>query len=712
VIVGVEVDHVVDLSKEIDVISDEAFDFIVAPLAHPLNERQVFGGDKSFLSQNLPFTRSDMIMAGQDWRAMVIGRVSSWIRPDSANAKIRDNSIKILEQEVSWASHLGITACILPQMGESSANYSRAVLSLLSKTHGLHQWVQVPIIPHEVDLALRNKKLAIQAKEAALNATQPKTSIPGMTPTAMPSSSSASTTSAKLVSKSKGEAVEVSAEDAVKTWESWNRFRLQCHHHAKLGVALELTENMPSLVEQARWFAEPLKAVLIPTRIFITNSKGAPVLSSAHVAFLHKVFLHNVQVIITGSPVHGSPASRGIYQQYITHVFSKTPALSKADSFCQSYWDYLQDPLQPLMDNLESATYEVFERDPVKYQQYEDAIYRAILDISKRKKETISQKKREHDEANETEKIVSGEVASETKPLSKASSSASTSSAGWKLDEMLVVMVVGAGRGPIVEAAMRAEQRAKIPIKLYALDKNPNALVTMRSKQLTSERWKMVNIVHQDMREWIAPEYADILVSEMLGSFGDNELSPECLQGAERLIEPNHGISIPAWYTSFLAPISTCKLWNELSVQYESNKAFETSYVVKLHNFFELETPKPVFTFSHPSPTPFNNNRYISLEFEAPTSTLLHGFSGYFDCCLYKDVHISIEPKSHTTDMVSWFPIWFPLKTPITVKKGDRISIHIWRYSGGGKVWYEWSFSNPISSPIHNPGGRSCAIGL
>ena len=95
VIVGVEVDHVVDLSKEIDVISDEAFDFIVAPLAHPLNERQLVHGDASFVSQILPFTRSDLIMPGQDWRAMVIGRVSTWIRPDSANSKIRDNSIKV-----------------------------------------------------------------------------------------------------------------------------------------------------------------------------------------------------------------------------------------------------------------------------------------------------------------------------------------------------------------------------------------------------------------------------------------------------------------------------------------------------------------------------------------------------------------------------------------------------------------------------------------
>lgn len=42
------------------------------------------------------------------------------------------------------------------------------------------------------------------------------------------------------------------------------------------------------------------------------------------------------------------------------------------------------------------------------------------------------------------------------------------------------------------------------------------------------------------MREWKAPELADILVSELLGSFGDNELSPECLDGAQAFLKGKH----------------------------------------------------------------------------------------------------------------------------------------------------------------------------
>lgn len=39
------------------------------------------------------------------------------------------------------------------------------------------------------------------------------------------------------------------------------------------------------------------------------------------------------------------------------------------------------------------------------------------------------------------------------------------------------------------------------------------------------------------MRTVQLPEPVDVLVSELLGSFGDNELSPECLDGAMRLLK-------------------------------------------------------------------------------------------------------------------------------------------------------------------------------
>jgi protein arginine N-methyltransferase 5 len=55
---------------------------------------------------------------------------------------------------------------------------------------------------------------------------------------------------------------------------------------------------------------------------------------------------------------------------------------------------------------------------------------------------------------------------------------------------------------------------------------------------LKNDEWgDRVEIIAKDMRDWDAPEKADILVSELLGSIGDNELSPECLDGAQKFLK-------------------------------------------------------------------------------------------------------------------------------------------------------------------------------
>ena len=50
-----------------------------------------------------------------------------------------------------------------------------------------------------------------------------------------------------------------------------------------------------------------------------------------------------------------------------------------------------------------------------------------------------------------------------------------------------VVMVVGAGRGPLVEASIRAATRAGVEIRLFAVEKNPNAVFTCVALARTAE---------------------------------------------------------------------------------------------------------------------------------------------------------------------------------------------------------------------------------
>ena len=48
-------------------------------------------------------------------------------------------------------------------------------------------------------------------------------------------------------------------------------------------------------------------------------------------------------------------------------------------------------------------------------------------------------------------------------------------------------MVVGAGRGPLVRRALASAKAAQRKIKVYAVEKNPNAVVTLQAQQ--DEDW-------------------------------------------------------------------------------------------------------------------------------------------------------------------------------------------------------------------------------
>lgn len=121
----------------------------------------------------------------------------------------------------------------------------------------------------------------------------------------------------------------------------------------------------------------------------------------------------------------------------------------------------------------------------------------------------------------------------------------------------LVVMVLGAGRGPLVSAAIKAEGTLRhrrnndaICFRLFAVEKNENAIVTL--KFMNDTYWRQrVRVVCSDMRSFRPDFQADIVISELLGSFGDNELSPECLDGARHIMKPTT-INIPQSYTSYL----------------------------------------------------------------------------------------------------------------------------------------------------------------
>ncbi|KAL5020885.1 hypothetical protein ScPMuIL_000040 [Solemya velum] len=612
-----------DINTALDSACKAGFDFVCLPIVNPRYKREFICGPAK--SRPGPLTRSDLALTSSDWNTLIVGKISPWIQVDSCVPHIQRNSEAALKQELVFASHLGMPAILITLKNQRIANLARCLSEhLILNMFQQQYWIQVPLI------SMRDQK-------------------------------------ERLTEDLDDTMDNILLDD---TWEWWHTFRTLCDNNKRVGVALELSADLPSEDVLDRWLAEPIKAVVVPTSLFLTNKKGYPVLSKAHQAYVRKLLKMDIQIILTGVDRH---PDKGIhsYQQYMDHLWQTQSPPDPVTQFAKGYEDYLQCPLQPLMDNLESQTYEVFEKDPVKYSQYQKAVYYALLDKIK-------------PEEKETKEII--------------------------------LMVLGAGRGPLVRASLAAAKQADRKIKkLYAVEKNPNAVVTLEN--LKEEMWgDQVDVISCDMRQWEAPEKADILVSELLGSFGDNELSPECLDGAQRFLKDD-GVSIPSEYTSYLAPLQSAKLYNEVRACKEKDKPvennFEMPYVVRLHNCQVLAEPQEVFTFKHPNRDEIiDNTRRGIFEFEMKNTSVVHGFAGYFDAKLFGNATISINPSTHSPGMFSWFPIFFPIKEPLYVEKGSTVTVHLWRCCSNKNVWYEWAVTKPRVLPIHNPKGRSYTIGL
>ena len=482
-----------------------------------------------------------------------------------------------------------------------------------------------------------------------------------------------------------------------------------------------LPRTMPAESIQSRWLSEPLKAIWISSSAWVANRKGWPTLFPHSQHFLRSTMRLKVApwiLLHDAGPIPGwddpnaivdypngflSPdarmSARGApngdhhanfnqkamedplsYLKYIRYLQrEKQPPQTEMEKYGSGYQDYLQIPLQPLANNLESMTYEVFEKDPVKYDLYERAMRRALRDWVDAKK-----------------------VGS------------------W--NGRIVIAVCGAGRGPLVTRALKAAEAQDVEIELWAVEKNPHAFVLLQKHNRT--KWgNRVHLVQSDMREWKGPEMEqsnggehstiwmaiDILVSELLGSFGDNELSPECLDSVTAHLSPQ-GISIPQSYTAYLTPIAAPRIHADVSSRagYDPS-APETPAVVWLHGVDYLSTATqsrpatastegaitgassnaasapavtapnvlPVWSFAHGKPprpplpdyppraSNARNRRYAQLTFRTAHRGVCHGLAGYFEAVLYPGVVLSTHPNTtdaHSRGMISWFPFYFPLK--------------------------------------------------
>ncbi|TYJ57617.1 hypothetical protein B9479_001699 [Cryptococcus floricola] len=707
---------------------------------------------------------------GSEGRVLAVA--SEWLEMDSADEGIRFDSELALKAEYAHALYLSLPTLIIPAPSPLNRahlpSYARAIMGLLQmggdkavteisvripvtdpmelikdvQTGGAISPIpfnQPPPVQAQTDkkhkrlssLSTRPQSMQAQMALFANNANQAPMPAPNVAAANQRITSGASSMMSAPLSVA-GAALQApptrtgttQVEEMSSTWEMWDCIRTICGYHPRLSVTLDLTNPLPpSVGALARWTAEPVRHVWLPATSFIPNAKGYPVLSKATQAFIRGMSKKNPTYILSQTTAKRHPAGGPhAYLQYVRHITNTPPAHTTPQStstpghpsahmafpsngvadLYAGYTDYLQAPLRPLEDDLASETYAGFEKDAVKYERYESAITQALMDLPANKKHVIT--------------------------------------------------VVGAGRGPLVDCALRALLHASRQATIYAVEKNPSAFLTLQERKELEWRDK-VNIVFSDMRSvdvkeagsrvGDAVELCDLLVSELLGSFGDNEGSPECLDGAMRLLKPT-GISIPTSYTAHIAPISTTILHQATHGQYTKPGTSETPHVVMMSQVNLIsgdnnvpgvswrcgERVQQCWQFVHPRRdiavdtkglplTNSHNTRASTHTFHIPHASTLHGLAGYFEAHLYGDIGLSIHPdNAHVVspDLFSWFPLFFPLKEPVYLPSGSELVVNVWRMGDGrGKrVWYEWSVEGylpVVQAAVSAPGSASLGGG-
>lgn len=465
-------------------------------------------------------------------------------------------------------------------------------------------------------------------------------------------------------------------------WKAWNNIRAHMIPDERIGVCLDVDDDLVNSTEDElnRWTGEPVRILMINIDQFSRqpSDMNSVRLSTKCRDFIKKIVIatsFRTSLILNQDSMNKQMKYEDL-REYIVYLKEFARELKATKDPWAAWNDTLQIPLQPLSSNLNSSTYNVFESDSIKYITYRRAMVEALMKIREQNQDR----------------------------------------------QEFILMVVGAGRGPLVDALIQAfgelNSNLGIKYKIYALDKNFCSIRSLKYKKKTlwdgANGLYEVDIVQSDMREWNPGFKADLIVSELLGSLGDNELSPECIDGLWRLATPST-INIPQQYTSYIGPICNYRLHQKLH-QLDKFKydVFDRIYLSRFANCYNIAAPVPLFSFNHDdvskNPEDRSNERYAKLVFYSKTNTVCHGFAGYFTAKLFGSVKLSTLYTDKTPEMESWFPVFIPLDQPVLLKKGSKIELHFWRKESPSSVWYEWLMTKPVMTRFYSPGGLGTSM--
>jgi hypothetical protein len=340
--------------------------------------------------------------------------------------------------------------------------------------------------------------------------------------------------------------------------------------------------------------------------------------------------------------------------------------------------------LPPLDPPLELREYEMMEADTAKYLLYFDAINQAV---SKLAAKTV----KSHPMAGPPSTLSLDLYSLADVPIGNATPSGCNGEGGGVSPPStaacveLTAVVVGPGRGRLPSYILDACDAIGVRCRVLCIEANPLALAFLEVRFADDPRVTLVHaVLSADAHAADLPAQCrsflhecDLSVSELLGTFADNEFMPELLCTIERLFLHERSVRIPASWTVEVVPVSAPRVDTFIR---EGGRRLDATYVTGLDpsNVVFWGDPQPCWTsmsgdeppdcgFTTELTFPLHRDSVLPLSSFSATDMVITGMAGYFQATLFENVRIDTRHNSPSFNSHHWEVFYFPFASPVVI---------------------------------------------
>ncbi|MCD6170695.1 MAG: 50S ribosomal protein L11 methyltransferase [Candidatus Latescibacteria bacterium] len=273
-------------------------------------------------------------------------------------------------------------------------------------------------------------------------------------------------------------------------------------------------------------------------------------------------------------------------------------------------------------------------------------------------------------------------------------------------------IVVDLGAGTCILAFWALQAGAQ---KVFAVEQT-SILRTARQIARQNHLDGRICFIRGDSRDVQLPEQADLMVCEMLGSFGiEEDILPLSFDARRRFLKRGARL-IPQVLTLFIVPVEAPETYDSISFwedvygfDYRPMKAYLT-------NSTWVEAFSPRALLSDPQElkridlrTNSETQLKASIECRIQRRGVLHGFCGFFSAQLAPGILLSNSPLGAPTH---WNQRFFPSPEPAELRQGDKVLIDLSTSRVKGLLHFNWTIRICSDGRVTRLPGLSTFLGM